>query len=304
MTQEHGVQPDNGGAGRPVRIRTLFLTLAPSLAVILVLFGGGLVLGFLQALGYLPGTGHEALSFTHFANVLSDPDFAYSFGLTLYVAFTSTVIAAAVAIGLSLAIMRWAEESRLVHFLLQIPLTVPHLVIAVSVLLLLTPSGLLSRLLTTTGILPNAAAFPLLVNDRFCIGIMAVYIWKEIPFITFMLLAVLKNLGPDLLEAAATLNASRMQRFRYVILPVIGPSLGGACLIVFGFTFGAFEVPYLLGRSYPLTMPVWSYKSYSDIDLLARPEGIALGLLISGLVIIAVIVSHFLTQYSRRRGLI
>ena len=91
-----------------------------------------------------------------------------------------------------------------------------------------------------------------MVNDGWGIGILTVYIWKEIPFITFMLLAVLKNMGTELLEAGATLNASRLQRFTHIILPIIAPSLGAACLIVFAFTFGAFEVPFLLGRTYPL----------------------------------------------------
>ncbi len=293
-----------GKAGVPCGLLQLTAAIGPAFVIILILFGGGLSLGLMQALGHLPGASLHSVSLTHFTNVLTDPDFAGSIRLTFYVSFVSTVIAAAVSVVLALAIIRCAEESRLVHFFLQIPLTVPHLVIAVSILLLLSPSGLAARLLAAVGLLQSTSSFPMLVNDRFCIGIMLVYIWKEIPFITFMLLAVLKNLGPELLETAATLKASKMQRFRYVILPIIWPSLAGAGLIVFAFTFGAFEVPFLLGRSYPLTMPVWSYKNYSDIDLLARPEGIAIGLIISIIIIAAVIVSHLLTQYGRRRGLL
>ncbi len=291
------------GTGRTTSPWRLFVLLGPALCVILLLFGGGLVLGFLQALGHLPAQDLEAISFDHFKNVLQDPDFAKSLILTLYISTVSTVIAAAVSIVLALALIKWAADSRTINFILQIPLTAPHLVIAISVILLLSPAGLFSRLLSSMSIIQNPSDFPLLVNDNYGIGILIVYIWKEIPFITFMLLSVLKNMGAELLEAGSTLNASKYQRLRYIILPIIAPSLGSACLIVFAFTFGAFEVPYLLGQTYPLVLPVWAYKNYSDIDLLARPEGIAIGLIIAAIVSLAIIFSQFLLYLGRKRGL-
>jgi len=294
------------GTGRQTSSWRLFALLGPALAVILLLFGGGLAVGLLQALGYFPSQGFTSVttgSLQHFTNVLQDPDFGKSLRLTLYIAMTSTLIAAAASVLLALALMRWAAGSKVVNFILQIPLTVPHLVIAISVILLLAPAGLISRFFAACTIIRSPAAFPLLVNDSWSIGILVVYIWKEIPFITFMLLAVLKNMGPELTEVGATLNASRFQRFFYITLPIIAPSLGSACLIVFAFTFGAFEVPFLLGRTYPLTLPVWAYKNYSDIDLLARPEGIAIGLIIAAIVILAIILSQLLLHFGRKRGL-
>jgi putative spermidine/putrescine transport system permease protein len=294
------------GQGRHASPWRLVGLLGPALGTIVVLFGGGLLLGLLQALGHVPAQDQTAVSTSsllHFAHVLQDPDFGRSLLLTLYISMTSTLVAAAVSIVLALALMQWAADSRAVNFMLQIPLTVPHLVIAVAVILLLTPAGLISRLLANLSIIKGPATFPLLVNDNWGIGILTVYIWKEIPFITFMLLSVLKNMGTELLEAGATLNASRFQRFSSIILPVIAPSLGSACLIVFAFTFGAFEVPYLLGRTYPLVLPVWAYKNYSDIDLVARPEGIAIGLIIAAIIIFSIILSQILLHFGRKRGL-
>lgn len=291
------------GTGRKTSSGRLLTLLGPALCIILLLFGGGLVLGLLQALGHLPSQGFTVITLQHFLNVLQDPDFGTSLILTLYISITSTLIAAAISVVLALALMRWAADSRAVNFILQVPLTVPHLVIAISVILLLAPTGLFSRLFSSLSIIPGPSAFPLLVNDGWGIGILTVYIWKEVPFITFMLLSVLKNMGTELIEVGSTLNASRFQRFSSIILPIIAPSLGAACLIVFAFTFGAFEVPYLLGRTYPLTLPVWAYKNYSDIDLLSRPEGIAIGLIIATIVILSIIFSQILLHLGRKRGL-
>jgi putative spermidine/putrescine transport system permease protein len=291
------------GTGRKTSSWRLLALLGPALCTILLLFGGGLILGLLQGLGHLPSQGFAAIGLQHFINVLQDPDFGKSLILTLYISITSTLIAAVISVALALALMHWAADSRAVNFILQIPLTVPHLVIAISVILLLAPAGLFSRLFSSLSLIQSPSAFPLLVNDGWGIGILTVYIWKEVPFITFMLLSVLKNMGTELVEVGSTLNASRFQRFSFIILPIIAPSLGAACLIVFAFTFGAFEVPYLLGRTYPLALPVWAYKNYSDIDLLSRPEGIAIGLIIAAIVILAIILSQVLLHLGRKRGL-
>ncbi len=291
----------SAGTGRSCPVRRLLLLLGPALFLILLLFGGGLLLGLFQALGYPPLSAGSTSGLGHFQQVLGDADFPRSLGLTLYIAGTSTVVAALLSLVLALALVNWAARSRLIHFLLQIPLAVPHLVIAISLLLILSPSGLLSRLGSALGLVGSPAAFPLLVNDPFGVAILATYIWKEIPFITFMLLAVLKNIGSELAEVGATLKASRRQRFLHITLPIIAPSLGAASLIVFAYAFGAFEVPYLLGQTYPLTLPVWAYKSYSDIDLLSRPEGIAISLLITGTVLLAVLLAELLLHSSRRR---
>lgn len=275
---------------------------APALIVVVVLFGGGLALGLIQSLGHLPAAGLKSLSFKHFVNVLGDPDFLRSLMLTLYVAMSSTVIAGAISIVMAIFLVSLSDKNRLIHFIFQIPLTVPHLVIAVAMVFMMTPTGLFSRMIVKLGLIDSSAAFPLLVNDRWGIAIILTYVWKEIPFITLMILSVLRRSGVELLEVGRTLKAGRWQRFRYITLPTISPSLGAACLIVFAYTFGAFEVPFLLGQTYPIMLPVWAYKNYSDVDLLARPEGIATGLIIAAIIVVAIVSSQLMTQIARRRG--
>ncbi|MGI8866564.1 MAG: ABC transporter permease, partial [Rubrobacteraceae bacterium] len=63
--------------------------------------------------------------------------------------------------------------------------------------------------------------------------------------------------------------------------PVISPAVMAASLIVFAFTFGAFEVPYLLGKTYPTILPVTAFNEYRDTDLDARPIAMAINVLIT-----------------------
>ncbi len=289
---------------RAPRFTLLAVLLGPAIAVVLLLFGGGLTLGLMQSLGASPAAEQSRMSLVHFQHVLTDPDFLLSLGLTVYVSLTSTLIAAAVSVVAAVAMVSFQQSRRLVDFVFQLPLTVPHLVIATAVVFLLAPTGLVSRIAQALGVVDGAAGFPLMINDTWGMGIIVTYVWKEIPFITLMILSVLENAGNELLEVGKTLNADRWQRFRYIILPTISPSLGAACLIVFAYTFGAFEVPYLLGRTYPMTLPVWAYRNYSDVDLLARPEGIATGILIAAGVGLSIACSQLFVQMARRRGVI
>lgn len=276
--------------------------IAPAFLAVVVLFGGGLIQGLIQSLSHSAAAGMGTLTFEHFANVLYDPDFLPSLMLTLYISATSTIIAAVLSILMALVLVTLSGKYRFIHFIFQIPLTVPHLVIAVAVVFMLSPTGVFSRMLIKFGLIDSSGAFPLLINDRWGIGILLTYVWKEIPFITLMILSVLRRTGVELLEVGRTLKAGPWQRFRYITLPTISPSLGAACLIVFAYTFGAFEVPFLLGQTYPMMLPVWAYKNYSDVDLLARPEGIAIGIIIAGVVMVAIVVSQALVQAARRRG--
>lgn len=293
---------DGPSTARAVRPGYVLLLLTPALLTIVVLFGGGLLLGLLQALGFQPSGDMPRITFAHFSKVFHDPDLMTSLGLTSYIATSSTVIAVLISILLALLLNRLAHESKVINFLLQIPLTVPHLVIAIATLLLLSPSGLISRCLLQLGLISGSGAFPLLVHDKYGVAILLTYVWKEIPFITFMLLAVLKNAGPELHEVGKTLNASKLQRFIHITMPLIAPSVGASALIVFAFTFGAFEVPYLLGKTYPMALPVWAYKNYADVDLLARPEGIAIGLIIALIVIGVIFLAQALAQVVSRNG--
>mgnify|MGYP002063890942 CR=1 FL=1 len=283
-------------------LSTTGVLVAPALLVVVVLFGGGLVLGLIQSLTNFPAAAPDRLTFEHFVNVLSDPDFLHSLMLTLYISTTSTAIAAVLSILLALVLLSLSVKYRFVHFIFKIPLTVPHLVIAVAVVFMLSPTGFFSRLALKFGLIDSSASFPLLINDHRGVGIILAYVWKEIPFITLMILSVLRNRGVELLEVGRTLKAGPWQRFRYITLPTISPSLGAACLIVFAYTFGAFEIPFLLGQTYPMMLPVWAYKNYSDVDLLARPEGIATGIIIAGVIIVAIVFSQALIQAARRRG--
>ncbi len=250
--------------------------LSPVLAVIGVLFVGGLALAAAQSLGYFAPLGESALTFRHYAALINDREVYASLWLTLKLAAVATFISAVGGLALALGLREAARRSRVVNLLLQIPLSVPHLAMAGALITVIAPSGLLARAAYAAGLIQQPADFPALINDRYGAGIVLAYVLKEVPFIALMTLALLARLGDEYEQAARVLGASRWQRFRYVTLPLVAPAVVSASLLVFAFIFGAFEVPFILGRPFPAMLSVVAQQRYLDANLVMRPGAIAL----------------------------
>ena len=259
----------------------IWLLLTPALAVIIVLFLGGLVSGFARSLNYFPLIGLNDPNFDAYRSIFSDDTFVQSFVLTFYIAFVSTLIASVLAVASALLLRPRFKGKRFVHFLYSLNLTIPHLVGAIGVLYLFSQSGLVSRLGTATGVTDAPSDFPAMVADPWAIGIIIQYVWKEVPFIGVIVLAILLSVGEDYESVARSLGASRWQACRHVTLPLVMPGIVSASIIVFAFTFGAFEIPFLLGRTSPAALPVLAFRSYTNVDLAARPEAMAIAMVIT-----------------------
>jgi putative spermidine/putrescine transport system permease protein len=264
--------------------------LLPASLILGGLFAGGLGLALIQSLGDFPPTGEYQFTLAHYRSLLSDPELRISIGLTFLVATISTAISAAAGLALALALRNLARGSRVLSTLLQTPIAVPHLAVAVLLINFIAQSGWLARLAHFAGLIAVPADFPALINDRYGLGIVIAYVLKEAPFIALVTLAMLRRIDGDYELAAATLGASAWQRFRYVTFPLVAPSVVSASLLVFAFIFGAFEVPYLLGRPYPAMLGVVAQRRFLSTDLTDRPDALAVAVLmtiVSALLVLA-----------------
>lgn len=257
------------------------LMLAPALIVLGGLFLGGLAAGFLRSLNWMPVIGLTEPNLDAYRAVLTDPDFLWSFALSFHIAGTSTLLSLVIATAAVLLLRQTPRGGAVVRFLFQLNLTVPHLVGAIGILYLFSQSGSFARLGHQIGLIDSPADFPALIHDPAAIGIILQYVWKEVPFIGVILLAQMQTIGTDYESAARSLGASRWQTFRHVLWPLLRPAALRAAVIVFAFAFGAYEIPALLGQSHPTALPVLAWRSYTDADLAARPQAMAMAMVIS-----------------------
>jgi putative spermidine/putrescine transport system permease protein len=267
-----------------------WLSLAPALTVILVLLGASLFYAEAESVGYISVIGQSQISLDAYRNTLNlNSEFWTSLEFSLWISIASTAISSAIALLLAV----WLSERRgnTDTLALNWNLAFPHLVWSVALLLFLSQSGLFSRWATSLGLISTPAEFPVLVRDRFGIGIILSYIGKEIPFLTITILSILRSQPVGYDVVAENLGASRWQRLRYVTIPQVTPALLAGSLLVFGFIFSSYEVPALLGVGYPRALPVLALRFFLDPDLRARSEGMVISLIITLIVMVVAVVS-------------
>jgi putative spermidine/putrescine transport system permease protein len=259
----------------------IFLMLTPALLLLGGLFFTALGLGLLRSFRYMPVIGLTEPDLAAYTAILTSPGFLASLGLSIWIAGASTLISAVIAVGAALLLRQTFPGRRLVAFLFQLNLTIPHIVGAIGILYLFSQSGAFARLAFAGGLIGKPGDFPALVHDPFAIGIILQYVWKEVPFIGLILLANMQTIGEDHEATARSLGATRWQAFVHVLLPMLTPGLVAASALVFAFAFGAYEIPLILGAHAPEALPVLAYRSYTDVDLAARPEAMAMAMVIA-----------------------
>ena len=262
--------------------------LLPAAGLIVVVFGGGFFFALAESLGYFSPAGQSRLTFDNFFQLWRDAEVRAAVSYTLILTFVSTALAAIFGTILAIWLKNLMRKSAWVKIILQIPLAIPHLAVALILLGMLAPSGIFARIFYLGNLITAPADFPVLVADAYGIGIIAAYVIKETPFIALMILTVLARVGDDFELVAQNLGASDWQRFRFVTLPLIMPPLIFSSLIVWVFIFGAYQVPLVLGRIYPAMLAIVAQREFAATDLQQRPEAMAIAVLMTLLTMIFV----------------
>jgi putative spermidine/putrescine transport system permease protein len=278
-----------------------FLSLVPALGLIALLFGASLLYGITQSLGYLPFIQQETLSLEAYRNLLVGPsaantEFWGALGFSLWVSGAATILSALLALVIVTFIGERLRSSTGSLMLLNLNLAFPHLVWAIGLSLLLAQSGLLARIATLLGLIDAPAAFPVLVRDRFGIGIILHYVTKGTPFLILMLLSVIRSQTEAYSMVAENLGATLWQRLRYVTFPLVLPGLTAGSLLIFAFVFGAYEVPALLGVRFPRMLSVLALEFFRNPDLGSRAEGMAISVIMALVVLAVAATARHLTS--------
>jgi putative spermidine/putrescine transport system permease protein len=284
--------------------RRHLLELAPVTLVLGVLFGAATILAIAQSLGFAPWYGINTFpDFSYFAALWGSSNFWISLGYTLYYGLVSTALSLVFALMLAVALLKWFPGRRLYKYIYKLPLMIPYLVGIALAVLMLGNGGIFSRVAASLGLIHDPSQFPQILRTHAGWGIIAVYVWKQTPFVTLAVYAVLLGVGRDTEEAAAVLGASPSQTFFKVTLPQILPGIVSSTLICFAFNIGAFEAPFILGGGFPDTLPVVAWRYFNDPDYTLQLQGMATVVsigIVSGIILFAYLWSY--RRYERQRG--
>ena len=246
----------------------LVIAVAPALC--------GFVYAALASVELVGVTQHAGATFRAYRHLLASGDLVASATFTVWIAFAATVVSAIVALPLALALRHARGLRVMVRGLVALPLPIPHLVAAATAVQLFAASGLLARVLLAAH---AASSFDGWVFDRAGLGIIVVYAWKEIPWLTLVLIAALEIAGDRHEAVAATLGAGRVRRLLFVVVPIAARAAWAPVLLLCAYVLGAFEVPLLVGKTWPPMLSVLAYQRFTGVDLARRPEAFALAVM-------------------------
>lgn len=189
---------------------------------------------------------------------------------SLIVALVSASVATALGTLISRAIVKYRYPMRRVsQTIVMVPLVMPEIIIAISLLILFLGIGLGTTLFTV--ILAHS-----LITIPFCVSIMT---------------SAFSQFDDSLEEAAIDLGENTWGALRRVTLPVVVPGIISCLLISFTVSFDEFILAFFLSGNSP-TLPVYIW---SQVRFPAKlPNVIALGsLLILVSVLFLLVAEHF-----------
>ena len=249
--------------------------MAPLLLPFAVLFLGGLTLTVAQSLGMLLPVPWPGRWYDGYVEALR-PHFLGSAAFSAWVALASAAISTALGAVLAWVIRNLPGGLQRPAVVYKVPLILPHIAVAFLVLVFWAKSGWVASLAAWSGLIEAPGEFPDLLYGPLGGGMILAYVYKETPFVIILALGVLRRLDPRLADTARMFGAGEWQVFRKVALPHMRRVLRIAFIILFLYTFGAFDIPYLLGSSRPGMLAVEVFNLYFKRDLLHRPCAMAL----------------------------
>jgi multiple sugar transport system permease protein len=187
----------------------------------------------------------------NYQRLFTNSDYLLAIGNTINFTFWSLSIKFITGMIIALVLHSKMPLKNFLAAVMLLPWIVPEIVTALAWKSIYDPIfGGLNPILLGVGILDKPAGW--LSDPQMAMGsVIAVNVWKGIPFFTLLLLAGLKAIDNEQLEAAQVDGANAVQRFRYVTLPGLKYVIIVVLLLSFISTFNQFGLIFLMTNGGP-----------------------------------------------------
>ncbi|WP_199178604.1 carbohydrate ABC transporter permease [Acidimangrovimonas sediminis] len=271
---------------------------APGLTMLAIVMGLPVLYALAMALSSMTLL-RPALHITgvgNFLQIMSEPLFWSSLGLTLRYALGAVV--GEFLVGLAIALMlRQVVALRGLYFaVLTLPMAMAPVAVALIWRMLLQPNlGIVNQTLTSLGL----PAVDWLGDPHLALKTMIfIDIWQQTSFVVLLLSAGLASLPREPYEAAEVDGAGPLQQFWYITLPLLRPVAMIAVVIQLINEFRTYDLVYILTRGGPgVSTELLSYFAYQRaFKGLALNEGSAAAFILLLIVLLITVVFFFLLE--------
>jgi spermidine/putrescine transport system permease protein len=218
----------------------------------------------------------EGFTFNWYGVMVHNSALLDSFGNTLIVAASSTLLAVMIGTLTAVGMYRYKFRGRgVIDALLYIPVVIPEIVLGISLLsifaIMQVPLGLVSLVIA---------------HATFCI-----------PFVVFTVRARLSGFDASIEEAAMDLGANRRRVFFHITVPVIAPGIISGALLAFTLSIDDIIISFFTTGPSGTTFPL---KAIELVRSGISPDVYALSTIVIFITFTAVTVSQIIAY--RRQG--
>ncbi len=226
----------------------------------------------------------KGFTIAQYANLFRDSALLSLLLNSLIIAVLSTLIATFFGTMAAVGIHGMKGKLRkAVMALTDIPMTNPDIVTGVALALLFAFVGMMMRI-------DNILSFWTLL---------IAHITFNLPYVILNVMPKLKQMDPDLQEAALDLGCTPFQAFIKVVVPEIMPGILSGALMAFTMSLDDFVISYFVTGSDFITLPV---EIYNYVKKPIQPKIYALFTLIFVVILALMVLMNLLQARSERRG--
>lgn len=183
---------------------------------------------------------------------------------SLWISLASVVLAGVIGVPLAFVFERLEFPGRrLLGALVALPVVMPPLVGVIAFLFLYGESGIVPRVISVVLGLDRS---PWRLHGAG--AILLVHAYSMYVYFYLFSRAGLARLDESMVEAAASLGASRWETLRRVTVPLLRPQIAAAALLTFMTSLGSFSAPYIFGGGFRvMTTQIVNTKLNGQMEL-------------------------------------
>jgi len=246
----------------------------------------------------LTSTKRPFVGLANYAAIIHDSRIWAAMGRTIL--WTVVNLAIVVVLGLALAMLlntKFPGSGFLKAFML-IPWILPSVITGyIWQLMLAEDAGIITYAIKALGLVPQDFSWFASGGTSMAAAILA-NSWRAFPFVALLVYARLSNQPRDQVEASVIDGANRWQVFRYVTIPHIRPVLNNCILLIFIWTFNAYDIMRVMTNGGPAekttTMSILVYKeafNYYSISNAATMSVLMFSIMLSIIIIVRLVRS-------------
>ncbi|HHT73296.1 MAG TPA: sugar ABC transporter permease [Firmicutes bacterium] len=242
------------------------LLLSPTLVFLTLFF----LIPLIQVSGLAFQSQDSVFTLANFERMVRDIYFDSALRNTVVLLILIIPVQLVLAFGAALIVNQRFRGSTFFLYIYAIPLGISDLAAGLIWLSIFTERGYLNSLMHNLGVLERPLIFLSSLTPKWMIAaIVLTEVWRATPLVMVILLSGLQMIAKDYIEAADTFGCSWWQKVRYVILPLLKPSIQSALIMRTMLAFQMFgPILVLAGRQ----LPVFASESYYWYTTVRNPR--------------------------------